>query len=77
MLVGKLNENNIGYIFRMKSNSNFFKNMCLGKSKIANYLGVNVQLFKYKIKTDNYYILTLITENISIINDNLECKEWC
>ena len=65
-LVSKLNENNIGYIFRMKSNSNFFKNMCLGKSKIVNYLGVNVQLFKYKIKTDNYYILTSITENISI-----------
>ena len=66
MLIKKLNDHNIGYIFRMKSNSNFFKNMNLGKSKIITYLGIKVQLFKYKIKTENYYILTSITEKISI-----------
>lgn len=66
MLTKTLNDKNIGYIFRMKSNSRFFKNMSLGKSKIVNYLGVDVQLFKYKIESDNYYILTSITEKISI-----------
>ena len=66
MLIKKLNDHNIGYIFRMKSNSNFFKNMNLGKYKIITYLGIKVQLFKYKIKSENYYILTSITDNISI-----------
>lgn len=66
MLTKKLNDVNIGYIFRMKSNSSFFKNMSFGKSKIVTYLGVDVQLFKYKIKKENYYILTSITEKISI-----------
>ena len=66
MLIKKLNDNNIGYIFRMKSNSNFFKNMNFGKSKIITYLGIEVQLFKYKINTENYYILTSITDKISI-----------
>ena len=66
MLIKKLNDNNIGYIFRMKSNSKFFKNMNLGKSKIVTYLGTDVQLFKYKIENENYYILTSITEKISI-----------
>ena len=65
-LVKTLNENNIGYIFRMKSRSKFFNNMSLGKSKIVRYMGTDVQLFKYKIKSENYYILTSITDNISI-----------
>lgn len=66
MLIKKLNYNKIGYIFRMKSNSNFFKNMNLGKSKIITYLDIPVQLFKYKIKNENYFILTSITDKISI-----------
>ena len=37
-----------------------------GKSKIIKYLGNDVQLFKYKIKDQQYYILTSITDNISI-----------
>ena len=65
-LIKKLNDNNIGYIFRMKSDSNFFKGMNLGKSKIVTFLGKKIQLFKYKIKTENYYILTSIVEKISI-----------
>ena len=35
-LVKKLNDANIGYVFRMKNNSRFFKGMGLGKSKIIN-----------------------------------------
>ena len=66
MLIKKLNDNNIGYMFRMKSKSNFFKNMGLGKSKKITYLGRDIQLFKYKIKKENYYILTTIIDDISI-----------
>lgn len=66
MLLKKLNDNNIGYIFRMKLNSQLFKNMNIGKLKLINYLGINVQLFKYKIDEEDYFILTSITEKISI-----------
>lgn len=65
-LIKKLNDNDIGYLFRMKNSSNFFKNMHMGKSKIVNHAGKDVQLFKYKIKTHVYCILTSITEKISI-----------
>jgi hypothetical protein len=61
-----LKEKNIGYIFRMKNNSKIFKNMYVGKSNIIKLNGVQVQLFKYKIKNENYNILTSITENITI-----------
>jgi hypothetical protein len=40
--------------------------MELGKSKVINHCGVNIQLFKYKIKDETYCILTSITEKISI-----------
>jgi hypothetical protein len=33
----KLDENKIGYIFRMKSNSKFFKKMNLGKSQMVTF----------------------------------------
>lgn len=65
-LIEKLNENKIGYIFRMKSNSNFFKKMSLGKSKFRTFNNINIQLFKYKIKNEYYYILTSILDKISI-----------
>ena len=51
----------------MKSNSNFFAGMSLGKSKIITHLGVGVQIFKYRIKNEYYYILTSITDKISIM----------
>ena len=66
MLIKKLNKEKIGYIFRMKSSSLFFKNMHYGKSKIVTYDNFNVQIFKYKIKNEIYYILTSITDNISV-----------
>lgn len=66
MLIKILNEKGIGYLFRMKSTSKFFKGMSLGKSKIVNFMGKDVQAFKYKIDKEVYYILTSITEKISI-----------
>lgn len=65
-LVKTLNDDDIGYIFRMKSTSKFFKNMNLGKSKIINFQGKDIQLFKYKIKNENFYILTSITDKLTI-----------
>lgn len=65
-LFDTLNKNNIGYMFRMKCTSNFFKGMNIGKSKIIDYRGNRVQLFKYKIKEEYYYMLTSITEKISV-----------
>ena len=65
-LVNELNSKDIGYVFRMKSNSKLFKGMKCGKSKIINYCDRKVQLFKYKIKNEEYYIMTSIVEKISI-----------
>ena len=62
----KLTDDDIGYIFRMKNNSKLFRGMGMGKSKLTDINGVNVQLFKYKIKEELYCILTSITDNISI-----------
>jgi hypothetical protein len=59
-------EHDIGFIFRMKNNSHLFTSMRLGQSKIIEYKGVFVQLFKYKIKDEIYCVLTSITEKISI-----------
>ena len=39
--------------------------MSNGQSKIINYCGHDVQLFKYKIKNEQYYILTSIIKDIS------------
>ena len=47
----------------MKCNSSLFDGMSNGQSKIIDH---DVQLFKYKIKNEQYYILTSITEDISI-----------
>lgn len=72
-----LNKNSIGYIFRMKSDSKLFKGMYNGKSKIVDLDGSDVQLFKYKIKEEEYYIMTSITENISISEIKaLYWKRW-
>jgi hypothetical protein len=65
-LMQTLIEHNINFIFRVKNNSNLFKNMNNGKSKIVKHLNLDVQLFKYKIKSENYSILTSILDNISI-----------
>lgn len=62
----ELNDNNNGYIFRMKDNCKLFKNMGFGKSKLIEHNGTCVQLFKYKIMGNMYCIMTSITENISI-----------
>ena len=50
----------------MKCISLLFNGMSNGQSKIINYCGHDVQLFKYKIKNEQYYILSSITEDISI-----------
>jgi hypothetical protein len=65
-LVKILNDSNIGYIFRMRNTSKFFEGMNLGKSRIVDFKGRDVQSFKYKIKDENFYILTSITDKISI-----------
>ena len=57
---------NIGYIFRMKHNSKYFLDMRFETSKIIKINEKDVQLFKYKIKKHEYYILTSITEKITI-----------
>ena len=49
----------------MKCNSLLFNRMSNGQSKIINYCGHDVQLFKYKIKNEQYYILTSIIKDIS------------
>ena len=59
-----LNNKGTGYIFRMKNKSKLFQDMGYGKSKIIN--GINVQLFRYKIKNETYNILTYILDNIMI-----------
>ena len=59
-------EKDIGYIFRMKYNSNYFLDMKFETSKVIKINGKDVQLFKYKIKKHEYYILTSITEKITI-----------
>ena len=59
-------DNDIGYIFRMKKNSKYFSGMKFGTSKIITINKQPVQLFKYKIKKHEYYILTSITEKITI-----------
>ena len=59
-------KNNIGYIFRVKDNSLLFRNIGYGKSKIVQLNGETVQLFKYKIKKNQYNILTSITNKINI-----------
>ena len=76
-LVDVLNNRGIGYIFRMKCNSLLFNRMSNGQSKIINYCGHDVQLFKYKIKVGRYYILTSIAEDI-LINEikALYWKRW-
>ena len=56
----------IGYIFRMKHNSKYFLDMKFETSKIIKINEKDVQLFKYKIKKHEYYILTSITEKITI-----------
>ncbi len=56
----------IGYIFRMKNNSTYFKNLKYNTSNIIKINNVDVQLFKYKIKKNNYYMLSSIIEKISI-----------
>lgn len=62
----KFTEKNIGYMFRVKDNSLLFRDIAFGKSKIIKLNDVDVQLFKYKIKGNNYHILTSITDKISI-----------
>ena len=62
----KLIDKNIGYMFRMKNNSKLFKNIHPGKYKTKNVNGVNVKLFKYKVKNEVYNILTSITDKISV-----------
>lgn len=59
-------DNEIGYIFRMKCNSKYFSGMEFETSKIIKINGNNVQLFKYKIKKHEYYVLTSITEKLKI-----------
>ena len=65
-VMNELDNNNIGYIFRMKDNCKLFKNMGFGKSKSIEYNGTCVQLFKYKIMKNVYCIMTSITEHIYI-----------
>lgn len=62
----KLVDKNIGYMFRMRDNSKLFKDISKGKHKIKNVNGVDVQLFKYKVKGHLYNILTSITDTISV-----------
>ena len=65
-LINILNKKGFGYIFRMKYTSNFFKGMALGRSKIFEYNGTDVQAFKYKITDQDYYILTSVAMFLSI-----------
>lgn len=62
----KFIKSSIGYIFRVKDNSLLFRNLGYGHSKIIKLNGVDVQLFKYKIKNNQYNILTSITKKITI-----------
>jgi hypothetical protein len=50
----------------MRNKSRLFRNLGFGQSKIINLNGKQVQLFKYKIKKEQYNILTSITEKITI-----------
>ena len=50
----------------MKHNSKYFLDMKFETSKIIKINEKDVQLFKYKIKKHEYYILTSITEKITI-----------
>ncbi len=49
-----------------------------GQCKMINYYGKDVQLFKYVIKNEEYYILTSIIEKISIAEIKaLYWRRWC
>lgn len=62
----KITDKNIGALFRMKKNSKLFKGMKVGTSKFAKVCGKNVQLFKYNSKNTIVYLLTTITDPITI-----------
>lgn len=62
----RLIEKEIGYIFRVKNNSLLFRDISYGKSKKKVVNGVVVQLFKYRIKNEDYCILTSIIDRVTI-----------
>ena len=65
---------NIGYIFRATNDIIAFNDITINESKIKHINGSDVQLFKYKIKDEQYNIISSITENISI--DEIKALYW-
>jgi len=69
-----LRDKNIGFFLRAKNNCPLFNDMICNETKSINYLGQNLKLYKYKIKDEDYNIITSITNEIHI--DEVKALYW-